>query len=86
MTDKILLDRRTIDYAAHALEHFNKDCPDQLVSEIIYHLRTALNKPQSNLQVENDSLRKIIYGLADQQAMPDDWWKQELAAIDQARE
>lgn len=85
MTDKILLDRRTIDYAAHALEHFNKDYPDQSLSEIIYHLRTALNKPHSDLQVENDSLRKIIYKLADQQAIPDDWWEQELAAIDQAR-
>ena len=85
MTDKILIDRRTIDYAVHALEHFNKDYPDQLLSEIIYHLRVTLNKPHCDLQVENDSLRKIIYKLADQQAIPDDWWEQELAAIDQAR-
>ena len=40
--DNITLPRKHIDYAAHALEHFNKDAPDQLVSEIIHHLRTAL--------------------------------------------
>jgi hypothetical protein len=42
MSDNITLPRKHIDYAAHALEHFNKDAPDPLVSEIVHHLRTAL--------------------------------------------
>ena len=44
--DNITLPRKHIDYAAHALEHFNKDAPDPLVSEIIHHLRTALAAPK----------------------------------------
>ena len=44
--DNITLPRKHIDYAAHALEHFNKDAPDPLVSEIIHHLRTALAAEQ----------------------------------------
>ena len=46
MNDNITLPRKHIDYAAHALEHFNKDAPDPLVSEIIHHLRTALAAEQ----------------------------------------
>ena len=46
MTDLITLPRKHIDYAAHALEHFNKDAPDPLVSETIHHLRTALAAQQ----------------------------------------
>ena len=46
MSDNITLPRKHIDYAAHALEHFNKDAPDPLVSEIIHHLRTALAAPR----------------------------------------
>ena len=46
MSDNITLPRKHIDYAAHALEHFNKDAPDPLVSEIIHHLRTHLAAEQ----------------------------------------
>jgi len=46
MSDNITLPRKHIDYAAHALEHFNKDAPDPLVSEIIHHLRAALAAEQ----------------------------------------
>lgn len=52
MTDKITLTRQTVDYAAHALEHFNKDTPDRLVSEIIHHLRTALAAEPTTQDIE----------------------------------
>ena len=52
MTDKITLTRQTVDYAAHALEHFNKDASDRLVSEIIHHLRTALAAEQPSEDAE----------------------------------
>lgn len=52
MTDNITLPRKHIDYAAHALEHFNKDAPDPLVSEIIHHLRTALAAPRLEVTVD----------------------------------
>lgn len=53
--DNITLPRKHIDYAAHALEHFNKDAPDPLVSEIIHHLRAALAAEQP-VPTDKDSL------------------------------
>ena len=44
--DNITLPRKHINYAAHALEHFNKDAPNQLVFEIVHHLRAALAAPR----------------------------------------
>jgi hypothetical protein len=44
--DNITLPRKHINYAAHALEHFNKDAPNQLVFEIVHHLRAALDAPR----------------------------------------
>ena len=54
MTDNITLPRKHIDYAAHALEHFNKDAPDPLVSEIIHHLRTALAAEPTKQEPSDD--------------------------------
>ena len=55
MNDNITLPRKHIDYAAHALEHFNKDAPDPLVSEIIHHLRAAL-AAEKPVPTDKDSL------------------------------
>ena len=54
MSDNITLPRKHIDYAAHALEHFNKDAPDPLVSEIIHHLRTALAAEPTKQEPSDD--------------------------------
>ena len=56
--DNITLPRKHIDYAAHALEHFNKDAPDQLVSEIIHHLRTALAAEPTKPSEDVEALRR----------------------------
>ena len=39
----VTIKKQHIEYAVHALEYFNKNNPDQLVAEIIYHLRSAIN-------------------------------------------
>lgn len=43
MSDLVTIKKQHIEYAVHALEYFNKNNPDQLVAEIIYHLRYAIN-------------------------------------------
>jgi hypothetical protein len=43
MSDLITIEKQHIEYAVHALEYFNKNDHDQLVAEIIYHLRSAIN-------------------------------------------
>ena len=70
--DTITLPRKHIDYAAHALEHFNKDAPDPLVSEIIHHLRTALAaEPTKQGPVASDD-EAIDRSLG---RMLDGWWE-----------
>jgi hypothetical protein len=62
VSDNITLPRKHIDYAAHALEHFNKDAPDPLVSEIVHHLRTALAAPRQKQEpVAYFDLQKQVF-------------------------
>ena len=74
MNDNITLPRKHIDYAAHALEHFNKDAPDPLVSEIIHHLRTALAAEQPVPTVKN-SLTVRSRKRTRKKRLQDDGWK-----------